>query len=105
KGGVARPVREIFSGGLVKTALLAIAFSSVALIGTWGSVQWLPLWADQLTGGKVPEAKAATLIVAAAGAIVGCLVGALVAGKIGRRPAYFGLCLLSLIVCGSLYRL
>ena len=104
KGGVARPVREIFGGGLLKTTLLAIAFSSVALIGTWGSVQWLPLWADQLTGGKVPEAKAATLIMAAAGAIIGCLVGALVAGKVGRRPAYFALCLLSLLFCGALYR-
>jgi MFS family permease len=104
KGGVARPVREIFSGGLVRSTLLAIAFSSVALIGTWGSVQWLPLWADQLTGGKVPEAKAATLIMAAGGAIIGCLVGALVAGKVGRRPAYFGLCLLSLLFCGALYR-
>jgi SHS family sialic acid transporter-like MFS transporter len=105
KKSAARPVREIFSGHLLKTTLLAIAFSSVALIGTWGSVQWLPLWADQLTGGQVPTAKAATLLVAAAGAVVGCLIGALVAGRIGRRPAYFGLCLASLALCGCLYRL
>jgi MFS family permease len=85
--------------------LLAIAFSSVALIGTWGSIQWLPLWADQMTGGKAPQAKAATLFVAAGGAIVGCLMGALAAGKIGRRPAYFGLCLFSLVLCGCLFRL
>src|SRR5436853_4260197 len=31
KQGAARPVREIFSGNLLKTTLLAIAFSSVAL--------------------------------------------------------------------------
>jgi SHS family sialic acid transporter-like MFS transporter len=105
KGSAARPVREIFAGHLLKPTLLAIAFSSVALIGTWGSVQWLPLWADQLTGGLVPKAKAATLLVAAAGAVVGCLIGALVAGRIGRRPAYFGLCLASLVICGCLYRL
>jgi MFS family permease len=105
KQGAARPVREIFGGGLLKTTLLAIAFSSVALIGTWGSVQWLPLWADQLTGGKLPEAKAATQILSGVGAIVGCILGALAAGKMGRRPAYFGLCLLSLLVCGCLYRL
>src|SRR5437764_4959739 len=105
KQGAARPVREIFGGGLFKTTLLAIAFASVALIGTWGSVQWLPLWADQLTGGKVPEAKAATQILSGVGAIVGCILGALAAGKMGRRPAYFGLCLLSLVLCGCLFRL
>src|SRR5436190_10353969 len=49
KQTVSRPIREIFSGGLLPRTLLAIAFASVALIGTWGSVQWLPLWADQLT--------------------------------------------------------
>jgi MFS family permease len=98
-------VREIFAGHLLKPMLLAIAFSSVALIGTWGSIQWLPLWADQMTGGKAPQAKAATLFVAAGGAIVGCLMGALAAGKIGRRPAYFGLCLFSLVLCGCLFRL
>jgi MFS family permease len=38
------------------------------------------------------------------GAIVGCLAGPLVGGKIGRRPAYFGLCLASLITCQFLFR-
>src|SRR5258705_3977334 len=87
KQGAAHPVREIFSGGLLKRTLLAIAFASVALIGTWGSVQWLPLWADQLTNGTVPKAKAVTQILAGVGAIFGCLLGALAAGKMGRRPA------------------
>jgi SHS family sialic acid transporter-like MFS transporter len=104
KEGVSRPIREIFSGKLLITTLLAIAFASVALIGTWGSVQWLPLWADQLTHGKVPTAKAATQIVSGLGAIIGCVIGALAAGKLGRRPAYFALCLGSLIVCGCLFR-
>ena len=43
---------------VVKNTLLAISFASIALIGTWGSVQWLPLWADQLTGGTMQAAKA-----------------------------------------------
>src|SRR5204862_3523590 len=58
KKGAATPIREIFSAGLVKNTLLAISFASIALIGTWASVQWLPLWADQLTGGTMQEAKA-----------------------------------------------
>jgi MFS family permease len=104
KETAARPIKEIFSGHLFMTTLLAIAFASIALIGTWGSVQWMPLWADQLTHGEVPTAKAVTQIVSGLGAIVGCLVGALAAGKMGRRPAYFGLCLGSLLVCGYLFR-
>jgi MFS family permease len=99
-----RPVREIISLGLLTKTLLGIALASVALIGTWGSVQWLPLWADQMTGGRVPTAKAMTQILASVGAMAGCLVGALVAGRIGRRPAYFLLCLLSLLSCGWLFR-
>jgi MFS transporter, SHS family, sialic acid transporter len=104
KEGASRPIAEIFSSNMLKTTLLAIAFASVALIGTWGSVQWMPLWADQLTHGEVPRAKAVTQIISGIGAILGCLVGALAAGKIGRRPAYFGLCLGSLLVCGYLFR-
>src|SRR2546422_1682267 len=82
KQTAARPIREIFSGGLLPTTLLAIAFASVALIGTWGSVQWLPLWADQLTSGKVPAAKALTQILSGVGAIIGCMLGALAAGRL-----------------------
>jgi hypothetical protein len=104
KGGNVRPIKEIFSGNLLGTTLLAISFASVALIGTWGSVQWLPIWADQLTHGKMPSAKAVTQITSGLGAIIGCIVGALAAGRIGRRPAYFSLCVGSLAVCGYLFR-
>jgi MFS transporter, SHS family, sialic acid transporter len=100
----ARPVREILSSGLLVKTLLGIGLASIALIGTWGSVQWLPLWADQMTGGRVPSAKAMTQILVSAGAIVGSLFGALAAGRMGRRPAYFALCLLSLLFCGGLFR-
>lgn len=98
------PMNEIFSPRLFKTTLLAIAFASIALIGTWGSVQWLPLWADQLTHGQVPQAKAVTQILSAVGAIVGCFIGPWIGGAMGRRPAYFILCLGSLITCGILFR-
>lgn len=104
RGGGKSTLGEVFSGRLRRTTLLAIAFASIALIGTWASVQWLPLWADQLTGGKVPSAKAVTQCLSGVGAIIGCLFGALLAGRIGRRPAYFGLCLGSLATCAVLFR-
>jgi MFS family permease len=104
KSGKAKPVREIFSGSLLKPTLLAIAFASVALIGTWGSIQWLPLWADQMAGTTAPRAKAYTQLLSASGAIVGCLIGPWIGHRLGRRPAYFALCLSSLLVCAYLFR-
>jgi MFS family permease len=104
KQRAARPIREIVSSDLLAKTLLGIGLASIALIGTWGSVQWLPLWADQMTGGRVPSAKAITQILVSAGAIGGSLAGALAAGRLGRRPAYFALCLLSLLLCGWLFR-
>lgn len=102
--GVSHPLREIFSESMWKTTVLAISFASIALIGTWGSVQWVTLWADQMTGGTMPTAKATTQIVSALGAIIGCIIGPLVGGMIGRRPTYFLMCLLSLGFCAYLFR-
>ena len=99
-----RPLGEIFSPPLLKYTLLATLFASIVLIGTWGSVQWLPLWADQMTGGKVPMAKAYTQALSGLGAVVGCLLGAWIGGSVGRRPAYFILCLGSLLSCAWLFR-
>jgi MFS transporter, SHS family, sialic acid transporter len=98
------PLREIFGRRLVGRTLLGIAFASIVLIGTWGSVQWLPVWADQLVQGHNLSAKANTQILLAFGAICGALVAPLVGARIGRRPAFFILCLLSLVLCGVLFR-
>ncbi len=179
------PVREIFGPGRLKHTLLAIAFSSVALIVTWGIVQWIPLWADQMTSDRVkaeqgrlvedlrsmpgvapsalesataaadrlrrndargalplmdtalaavkgtgsggpvspaagdwvlrqeqtrerttwqPKVKGYIQLVSSLGAVLGCLLAPLVGGWLGRRPVYFGLCLLSLILCNGLFR-
>jgi MFS transporter, SHS family, sialic acid transporter len=103
--GAASPCSEILSSGLRRTTLLGIGFASIALIGTWGSVQWLPLWADQLSQGRIHNAKGFTLLVISLGAIVGCFAGSIIGGRIGRRPAYFLLCLTSLLSCGCLFRL
>lgn len=99
-----KPLRDIFGPGLIKTTLIATALSSVALIGTWGSVQWLPLWADKMAGAADPMAKAYTQLSSALGAIVGCLAGAWIGGFFGRRAMYFMLCLGSLISCAVLFR-
>ncbi|MGI8966543.1 MAG: MFS transporter, partial [Limisphaerales bacterium] len=52
-----------------------------------------------------PKAKAYTQMASAIGAIFGCFFGAWMGGKLGRRPAYFFLCLTSLLLCAYLFRL
>lgn len=100
----ASPLAEILSPPLLWPTLLGIALASVALIGTWGSVQWIPLWVDKMTGGQMPRAKAMSQIYSSLGAVVGGFLGAWVGGKVGRRPAYFALCVLSLTLCAFLFR-
>ncbi|HSI33791.1 MAG: MFS transporter [Phycisphaerae bacterium] len=95
-GGTAKPVREIFSGSMLRVTLLAILFASVALIGTWGSAQWIPVWVDKELATGNPHAKATAQFLSSIGAIIGCLVAPLVGGMLGRRPTYFLLCLTSL---------
>ena len=39
---------DIFKGGLARPAILGSLLGAIALLGTWGSVQWIPAWADKL---------------------------------------------------------
>ena len=104
KGRDTQPLAEVFRPPLLRSTLLGIVFASVALIGTWGSVQWIPVWVDKMAGATDPGAKAVAQMASAWGAILGCLLGPLAGGKAGRRPAYFGLCLASLVVTQFLFR-
>ncbi|MEJ1974088.1 MAG: MFS transporter [Lacunisphaera sp.] len=99
------PLKEILeSPALRRATLLGAVFAGVALIGSWGSVQWLPLWADQMAGPLMPKAKAYTQVLNGVGSVIGCLIGAWLGGRFGRRPAYFFLCLVSLASCAWLFR-
>ncbi|HEX4142231.1 MAG TPA: MFS transporter [Pirellulales bacterium] len=84
--------------------LLAAGLSGVALLGTWGSLQWAPTWADQMTGSQMPSAKSWTQIWAALGAIVGTILAALAGDWLGRRAAYCLLCVTSLVSILWLYQ-
>jgi MFS family permease len=93
------PLAEIFNSRLISRTLLGIAFASVALIGTWGAVQWMPLLADQFVRGADPAAKANTTMLIAIGATIGSFCAPFIGARVGRRPAYFLLCLASAVLC------
>jgi MFS family permease len=97
--------------------LLGACLSGVALLGTWGSTQQAPSWADRTTevawkaeqqqlidAGHPDEAKALvrpkakeqTLVWLSVGAIIGTILAALMGDWFGRRTAYFLLCASSL---------
>jgi MFS family permease len=103
-GERARPVREVFGPAFRNRTLLAVGLASVAMIGTWGSVQWLPLWADQLTHGANPAAKANVQMLLGFGAVAGCVLAPWLCARMGRRIAFFLLCAASLLVCAWMFR-
>lgn len=96
------PMLAMKSGTLPRM-LLGAALSGIALLGTWGSLQWAAPWADELAG--YPEAKAYTQIAGGLGAIVGTILAAYMGDWFGRRISYFMLCVSSLASAAVLFRL
>jgi MFS family permease len=108
KKGGSSPIIEIFKPALRRKTLLAIAFSAVPLIGTWGAVSgFLPAWVNQLAergGEHGGHLGSMAQIMASVGAIISCIIAPVIGGLKGRRPVYFGLCVLSLLSTQLIFR-
>jgi MFS family permease len=87
---------------LWRRTILGAALGGVALIGTWGSVQWIPLWVGKMTGDE--QAVNNAQMCSGLGAVVGSFLGAVVGVRLNRRGTYFILCLGSLAICAYLFR-
>jgi len=83
---------------------LGAALAGVALLGTWGAIQWAPRWAFELQPDPAQHAKEYTQICLALGAIVATMLAALAAGRFGRRITYVMLCLGSIASALLLYQ-
>ena len=59
--------------------------------------QWKSVQTESAT------AKGWAQLMISIGAIIGCFFGSMLGHRLGRRPAYFLLCVLSLVICGYLY--
>lgn len=88
-----------------RNMLLAAGLSGVPLLATWSGVMWMYQWVDKLPGGTVPEARPLMQIASSLGAAFGCLVGAVVCERFGRRPVYAFLCVASLVTIVAFYQL
>ena len=96
RSGMGRIEARVEDRRTIYRMLLGACLSGVALLGTWGSIQWAPTWADHLTEGRVADAKAYTQIFMGLGAIIGTIAAALIGEWLGRRITYSLLCLGSL---------
>jgi MFS transporter, SHS family, sialic acid transporter len=94
-------ILDIFVPGLRRRSLLGAGLGAVALLATWGGVQWIPLWVGSKLGPGTPWPNPATVahICAALGATVGAFLGAVFGQHFSRRVGYIGLCVFGLIVC------
>ena len=97
-------IGEIFQRGRARVTILAALLAAVPLLGTWGSVQWIPSWGDKLSGGG-PGVRETLQIYIASGAIIFTIATALVAQWLNRRVTYFVISLLALVACGVLFRI
>lgn len=88
----------------VTTLLFGAGLAGVTLLGTWGSIQWIPRWAMQLGGAAAPHAKEYSQIATALGAIIATYATALVADRLGRRPTFAMLCLATIAAALWLYQ-
>lgn len=96
-------VADIFRPGTARLTWLGAGLAAVVLLGTWGSVQWVPAWTGRMTGAR-GDAVAWAQIALAVGAIGGSFGVALLAERFNRRLVYAALCVLALASCQVLFR-
>ena len=89
---------------VIRHMLLGAGLAGVALLGTWGSIQWAPRWAFQLEPDPSRFSREYTQICSALGAIVFPILAGVVAGRFGRRITYAALCVGSILSCLLLYQ-
>jgi MFS family permease len=102
----ASPIREVLRPPLLSRTILGITLGAIPVVGSAANANWLVPWTDHATAesrknstaetaapqrSKVEAArmKAKTQITRSSGAILGSLLGGIVASVLGRRLSYF----------------
>ena len=123
------PLRELFRPPLRSRTIIGILLGAIPVIGTAANAQWIVPWTDQVQAlekavqsevkpqdsvGKTnasaaprpkadPKSKARTMVSRSGGAVIGSLLGGLLATWLGRRFVYFLISLLSLCVSSWIF--
>ena len=95
---------EVFGPELRRPTLIGILMVSVVFVGTWGAVQWIPLWVGELAGTANPRAKALAMVIVSTGACLSTVLAPLLLASLPRRRGYQLLCLLALAATAWIYR-
>ncbi len=95
---------EVFQAPYRTATIGGILLVSVVLIGTWGAVQWIPLWVTELAGPANTRAKAYAMVLVSLGACVGTVVAPLFLAKFTRRRGYQILCGCALLMSAWIFR-
>jgi SHS family sialic acid transporter-like MFS transporter len=101
----ATPLRELFQPQLIRITLIGIMLGSVPLIGAWAASKWMIPWADKVAGETHMGYKAMVQGWWAIGAIIGSMVGAQIANKLGRRRSYFLISVGSFLLTVAMFQL
>ncbi len=101
----AAPLRELFQPQLIRITLVGILLGSIPLIGAWAASKWMIPWADKIGGETHTGYKAMTQGWWAVGAIIGSMVGAQIANKLGRRRSYFLISVGSFLLTLAMFKL
>jgi hypothetical protein len=96
-------LREGDRARCVRRLIFGACLAGIALLGTWGSLQWVVKWSIALSN-HAPRAKEYTQICTAAGAVIATILAALMGGWLGRRITYAILCLGSFVSLLFLYQ-
>lgn len=84
----APPLSTLFGPGMLRNTLASVVLASVPMIGAWAASKWMIPWADKVAGASDPGYKATTQGWWAVGAMLGSLLGAQIASRLGRRRSY-----------------
>lgn len=105
------PLGELFQPPLRYRTLIGILLGTIPLIGTAANSQWIIPWSDQVQSQQRiadttastekpakpdPKTKARTMVSRSSGAVIGSLLGGILASLLGRRTTYFLISLLTL---------
>jgi MFS family permease len=103
-GQPASRIIEVFQPPYRRATIGGILLVSVVLIGTWGAVQWIPLWVTELAGPANTRAKAYAMVLVSSGACVGTACAPILLARFTRRRGYQLLCLAAVLMSFWIFR-